>query len=150
MNKRLALLLFLLLVLGGGLGIGGFARPDAWFAQLHQPSFNPPGWLFAPVWTALYILIAIAGWRVWRQRAGGWPARLWWGQLGLNFLWPIAFFKAHQITLSVIIILALLAAIIGFITTAWRQNRGAAWLFTPYAAWVGFASVLNIAILALN
>ena len=55
---------FLLLVVGGGLLIGALTGPDAWFAALRKPSFNPPSWLFAPIWTALYVLIAIAGWRV--------------------------------------------------------------------------------------
>ena len=75
---------------------------------------------------------------------------LWWTQLVLNFLWSPVFFGAHQIGLALAVILLLLAAILAFIATAWRQNRVAAWLFVPYAAWVAFASVLNGSIFALN
>ena len=76
--------------------------------------------------------------------------KLWWTQLVLNFLWSPVFFGAHQIGLALVVILLLLAAILAFIATAWRQNRVAAWLFAPYAAWVAFASVLNGSIFTLN
>ncbi len=145
-----ALILFLILVVGGGLTIGFLTAPGAWYAGLTKPSFNPPNWLFAPVWTALYVLIGIAGWRTFERDRGGWPMRLWWAQLALNFLWSPAFFAAHQIALALGIILLLLAAILAFIGASWRQDWVAAWLFVPYAAWVAFASALNAAILALN
>jgi hypothetical protein len=74
-----ALPLFLALVVGGGLAIGYFTAPGEWYAQLEKPGFNPPGWVFGPVWTVLYVLIAIAGWRVWRRDSAGRPMRLWWG-----------------------------------------------------------------------
>jgi tryptophan-rich sensory protein len=144
------LILFLVLVLGGGLAIGFLTAPGAWYAGLAKPSFNPPNWLFAPVWTALYVLIAIAGWRIFERDRSGWPMRLWWTQLALNFLWSPVFFAAHRIALALLVILLLLAAILAFIAMSWRQDRVAASLFVPYAAWVGFASVLNAAILALN
>ena len=73
-----------------------------------------------------------------------------WAQLALNFLWSPVFFAAHRIGLALAIVLLMLAAILPFIVMAWRQDRVAAWLFAPYAAWVGFASVLNGAIFALN
>ncbi|OPH82917.1 TspO/MBR family protein [Nitrobacter vulgaris] len=150
MNRALRLILFLVLVVGGGLVIGFLTMPGAWYAGLAKPSFNPPNWLFAPVWTVLYILIAIAGWRVWHADACGWPMRLWWGQLALNFIWSPVFFAAHQIGIALVIILLLLAAIFAFIATAWRLDRVAAWLFVPYAAWVAFASLLNASLFALN
>lgn len=145
-----ALILFLILVVGGGLTIGFLTAPSAWYAGLAKPSFNPPNWLFAPVWTALYVLIAIAGWRTFERDRSGWSLKVWWAQLALNFLWSPVFFTAHQIGVALGIILLLLAAILAFIGASWRQDRVAAWLFVPYAAWVGFASVLNAAILALN
>ena len=149
-NHRLALILFLLLVAGGGLAIGYLTAPGEWYASLARPSFNPPNWLFAPVWTVLYVLIAVAGWRVWSRDPGGWPMRLWWAQLALNFLWSPVFFAAHQIGLALLVVLLLLAAILAFIAASWRQDRLAGWLFAPYAVWVAFASVLNGAIFALN
>lgn len=150
MNQRLALLLFVVLVLGGGLAIGWLTPPDAWYAQLTKPAFNPPGWVFGPVWSVLYVLIAVAGWRVWRRERSSAAMWLWWTQLALNFLWSPTFFAAHRIGLAFAVILLLLAAILAFIATAWRQDRVAAWLFTPYAAWVAFAALLNGSILALN
>jgi translocator protein len=150
MNRYVSLILFLVLVLGGGLALGGLTVPGGWYAGLVKPSFNPPAWLFGPVWTVLYILIAVAGWRVWQRDRGGLPMKLWWAQLGLNFLWTPVFFAAHQLGLALVVILLMLAAILGFIATAWRLDRVAAWLFVPYAAWVAFASVLNGSIWALN
>ena len=101
MNRFVSLILFLILVLGGGLVLGGLTVPGVWYAGLNKPSLNPPTWLFGPVWTVLYVLIAVAGWRVWeRDRTGG-PMRLWWAQLTLNFLDPV-FFAAHQIGLALV------------------------------------------------
>jgi len=150
MKHVLSLVLFLLLVLGGGLVIGFLTAPSDWYAQLAKPSFNPPGWVFGPAWTALYILIAIAGWRVWNRDRAGWPMKLWWAQLALNFLWTPIFFSAHQIGLALAVILVLLVAILSFIVTSWRRDRAASWMFVPYAAWVAFASTLNGSIFVLN
>ncbi len=150
MNRYTSLILFLVLVLGGGLVLGRLTVPGGWYAGLVKPSFNPPAWLFAPVWTVLYVLIAVAGWRVWQREHTGWPMRLWWVQLALNFLWTPVFFAANEIGLAFVVILLMLAAILCFIATAWRKDRVAAWLFVPYAAWVAFASVLNGSIWILN
>ncbi|MFZ1963606.1 MAG: TspO/MBR family protein [Roseiarcus sp.] len=149
--KRLGpLILFLVLVTGGGLAIGFLTAPGEWYAGLAKPPFNPPNWLFGPVWTLLYLLIAVAGWRAFESDRGGWPMKLWWAQLALNFLWSPVFFAAHRIGLALAVILLLLGAILAFIVMSWRQDRVAAWLFAPYAAWVGFASVLNASILVLK
>jgi tryptophan-rich sensory protein len=150
MNRWLSLLGFLVLVIGGGLAIGYHSAPGEWYAGLAKPSFNPPGWIFGPVWTVLYVLIAVAGWRTFERDRGGWPMRLWWAQLALNFLWSPAFFTAHRIGLALAIVLLMLATILAFIVASWQQDRLAAWLFVPYSAWVAFASVLNGAIFALN
>ena len=149
-RHRLALILFVALVVGGGLAIGYVTAPGEWYAGLVKPSFNPPNWVFAPVWTVLYVLIAVAGWRVWWQDAGSGAMMLWWLQLGLNFLWSPVFFAAHKVGLALLVILLLLVVIVGFIAVAWRQERIAAWLLVPYAAWVAFATALNGAIFALN
>jgi tryptophan-rich sensory protein len=150
MNRWLLLLGFLVLVIGGGLAIGYVTAPGEWYADLAKPSFNPPGWIFGPVWTVLYVLIAVAGWRTFERDRRGWPMRLWWAQLALNFLWSPVFFAAHRIDFALVIILLLLTAILAFTASSWRQDSVAALLFAPYAAWVGFASVLNAAIFALN
>lgn len=145
-----SLILFLALVVGGGLAIGSMTAPADWYAGLAKPAFNPPGWLFGPVWTMLYVLIAVAGWRIWQRERSGAPMKLWWGQLALNFLWTPVFFGAHQIGLAFAIILLLLVVILAFMATAWPHDRVATWLFVPYAFWVGFASLLNGSIWTLN
>jgi benzodiazapine receptor len=150
MSRYVSLILFLVLVVGGGLALGGLTVPGGWYAGLAKPAFNPPAWLFAPVWTVLYILIAIAGWRVWQRDRPGWLMKLWWAQMALNFLWTPVYFGAHQIGLAFVVILLMLAAILAFIVTAWRQDHVAAWLFVPYAAWVAFASALTVSIWMLN
>ena len=126
------------------------APPGRRHAGLNKPAFNPPPWLFGPVWTVLYVLIAIAGWRIWHSERNGQAMQMWGAQLALNFLWSPIFFGAHQIGLALIIIMMLLAMTLGFIATAWRLDRAAACLFVPYAAWVGFASLLNGAIWMMN
>jgi tryptophan-rich sensory protein len=143
MNRSTSLILFVVLVLGVGLALGWLAAPGGWYAGLAKPAFNPPAWLFGPVWTVLYVLVGFAGWLVWQRDRGGWPMKLWWGQMALNFLWTPVFFGAHQIGLALLVILLLLIVILAFIATAWREDGVAAWLFVPYAAWVTFASVLN-------
>jgi tryptophan-rich sensory protein len=150
MNRWLSLIGFLVLVIGGGLAIGYVTALGEWYAGLAKPSFNPPSWIFGPVWTVLYVLIAVAGWRTFERDRRGWPMKVWWAQLALNFLWTPVFFAAHQVGLALVVILLMLAAILAFIAMSWRQDRVAAWLFVPYAAWVAFASVLNGAIFALN
>ncbi|HLW26851.1 MAG TPA: TspO/MBR family protein [Kiloniellales bacterium] len=152
-----SLLLFLVLVVGGGLVIGTLTAPDAWYRALNKPTFNPPGWVFGPVWTVLYVLIAVAGWRLWRRnrigsglKDGSLSMRLWWLQLALNFGWSPLFFSAHLLGLAFLVVALLLLAIIAFIVTTWRQDRIASFLFMPYAAWVAFATALNGAIWLLN
>jgi tryptophan-rich sensory protein len=149
-SKKSSLALFIILVVGVGLLIGLVTVPGEWYAGLAKPSFNPPGWIFAPVWTALYVLIAIAGWRTWQRNLHGSSMKLWGVQMALNFLWSPVFFAAHQITTAFIVIIAMLATILMFIASAWRADRAAALLFMPYAAWVAFAAVLNGSIVWLN
>ncbi|MCB1343514.1 MAG: tryptophan-rich sensory protein [Pseudooceanicola sp.] len=144
------LALFLAITVGGGIAIGILTPPGPWYAGLEKPFFNPPGWLFAPVWTVLYICIAIAGWRILRLAPRSRAMRLWVLQLVLNFLWSPIVFGLHRLDLGLVVILALLAGILAFIARARGIDRPSAWLFTPYAAWVAFASLLNAALFLLN
>ena len=148
--KTPPLALFIVLVFGVGLLIGLLTVPGEWYAALAKPSFNPPGWIFGPVWTVLYALIAIAGWRTWQRKPSGSAMKLWGVQMVLNFLWSPVFFAAHQITTAFIIIIAMLVAILMFIVSSWQTDRVAALLFMPYAAWVAFATLLNGSIAWLN
>lgn len=149
-RDRIALAIFVVAVMATGSVIGMNFPPDVWFAALNKPSFNPPGWLFAPVWTVLYLLIAIAGWRVFFRASDRPLGRLWIAQMILNFAWSPLFFGAHSPALALAVILLLLATIILFIVRARRLERTAAWLFVPYALWVGFATALNATFVSLN
>lgn len=129
---------------------GGQFRPGAWYAALAKPAWTPPGWLFPPVWTALYVMIAVAGWLIWRAPAGGAAPAFWIAGLILNATWSWLFFGRHDIGLALADILLLWLTIAGFIVSAWPVDRRASLLFLPYLAWVGFASALNFAIWSLN
>lgn len=150
MSNRIALVMFIALVLGGGTVIGLATAPGPWFEALNKPAFNPPNWIFAPVWSTLYVLIAIAGWRVWRLEHAGPLMKIWVAQLVLNFLWSPVFFAMHRIGLALIVIICLLLVIAAFVSMAWNRDRVAAWLFVPYLAWVAFATLLNAALFVLN
>lgn len=150
MKGWISLIVFIVLVVGGGTGIGLFTTPGEWYASLQKPPFNPPGWVFGPVWTTLYVMIAIAGWRVWRIERDGTLMVTWFLQLALNFLWSPIFFAAQNPLLALAVIIAMLGAIITFVVLAWNRDRPAALLFLPYLAWVSFATVLNASIVWLN
>ncbi|MEM9107546.1 MAG: TspO/MBR family protein [Pseudomonadota bacterium] len=143
-------LAFLLLMIGGGFAIGMISAPGEWYASLDKPFFNPPNWVFGPVWTLLYVLIAMAGWRTWESGRSSIRMALWWGQLFLNFLWSPVFFALQQPWIAMIIVLLMLATIILFVLRSWAVDRVSALLFLPYAAWVGFASVLKLFLAILN
>jgi tryptophan-rich sensory protein len=131
--------------------IGGLFEPGPWYEQLRRPAWNPPNWVFAPVWTALYLAIAIAGWRAWRvSRRVDAALGLWSLQLVLNALWSWLFFGMHRPGTALLDLLALLAAILAFIVAVRTRDAIAAWLFVPYAVWVTFAGALNFAIWQLN
>ncbi len=137
-------------VVVAGLLLGYANTPGGWYAALNKPAFNPPNYLFGPVWLALYVCIGVAGARTWLRDPRSPAMAAWFGQMALNFLWSPAFFGMHRIGLALGIIVAMLAAIAAFIVVQWRTDRLAALLFLPYAAWVGFATVLNWSIYRLN
>lgn len=141
---------FLILVMGGGILIGTLTAPGAWYAELNKPAFNPPNWIFAPVWTTLYVLIAMAGWRQYEAHDHGSSLGLWWTQLILNFLWSPAFFVLQKPWLALVVIGALSTVIVMFIRGTWHRDRLSALAFVPYLAWVSFATILNLSIAVLN
>ncbi|HEX9182180.1 MAG TPA: TspO/MBR family protein [Burkholderiales bacterium] len=136
--------------------LGGWATSASvgtWYQTLAKPAFNPPDWIFAPVWSALYLMIAIAGWRAWRRGAGR-ELRLgmtiYAVQLALNLSWSFVFFGARLIGPALAVIVTLLAAILANAALFWRLDRAAGALLVPYAAWVSFATLLNAALWRLN
>ncbi|MDE1937833.1 MAG: tryptophan-rich sensory protein [Alphaproteobacteria bacterium] len=155
MSRKAFELLILFALLAGTLAVGFVASQvtvpniPGWYAGLHKPGFNPPNWLFAPVWTSLYVLMAVAAWRVWRK-AGLRPLALYALQLALNGAWSFIFFGAHTIGFALIEIVLLLAAVLATLGDFWGKDRLAGLFFVPYAGWVLFAGVLNAAIWRLN
>ncbi|MFA5914229.1 MAG: TspO/MBR family protein [Burkholderiales bacterium] len=154
-RDSLGFIAFLVLCLAVA-ALGGAATASSvgnWYPTLAKPAFNPPNWIFAPVWTALYFMMAVAGWRVWRRdglRRARWALTLFALQLALNLAWSILFFGMHSIGAALIEIVVLLLAILATALAFWRRDRAAGMLFVPYAAWVAFAAVLNAAIWRLN
>ena len=126
---------------------------DTWYQALAKPSFNPPNWVFAPVWTTLYFLMDVSSWRIWRRRATQatrGALALFGLQLFLNFAWSVLFFGFQRIDLALIDIVILFVAIVANMILFWRIERLATLLLVPYAAWVVFAIVLNVSIWLLN
>jgi tryptophan-rich sensory protein len=154
LQSAAALAFFLALTLAVG-WIGSVVTLPAipgWYAQLAKPSFTPPNQVFAPVWTTLYVMMAIAAWLVWKSVH---PDRFralaaWAVQLALNSAWSLLFFGLNRIGLALIDIAVLLLAIVVTIRLSARVAPLAAWLLVPYLAWVGYATALNIAIWRLN
>lgn len=151
----MALVVFVALCLAVA-AVGGAVTATSvgtWYAALAKPSFNPPDWLFGPVWTTLYLMMAVAAWRVWRAR-GRVDARaalgLWALQLALNLVWSFVFFGARMIGAALVEIVVLLVAILATLALFWRIDRVAGALLVPYAAWVGFATLLTAALWRLN
>lgn len=128
-------------------------RTRLWYSRLEKPSYNPPDYVFPIVWSTLYSLMAISGWRVWqgedspeRSRA----LRLWAAQLASNAEWTKLFFGEHRPVRALADVVALESMIVRYIATARKVDTGAALCFVPYAAWVGFAAVLNADIARRN
>ncbi len=125
--------------------------PGPWYEALAKPEWTPPNWLFGPVWTILYVMIAVAGALVWRAGAPLVLRVLWAAQLVLNGIWTPLMFGAHAIGAALIDITLLWLAIAGFVALGWRAGeRLAAILLLPYLAWVSYAAALNAAIWRLN
>lgn len=129
---------------------GALFQPGAWYATLVKPVFTPPGWVFGPVWTVMYILIAIAGWLVWRAEGIGLLLVLWTVQLVLNMAWSWIMFERHEIGWALVDIVLLWLVIAAFIALAWSTRPVPAVLFGVYLAWVSFAALLNFRIWQLN
>jgi tryptophan-rich sensory protein len=133
--------------------VGSRFPVDDWYAELSKPAWNPPNWLFGPVWGVLYLLMAIAAWLVWRKSGfagAAIPLGVFVLQLGLNAAWSWIFFGRHELGLALIEILVLWGAILGTIVGFWRLNPISGILLVPYLLWVTFASVLNFALWRLN
>jgi tryptophan-rich sensory protein len=148
-------LLMLLLFLAGTMGVGAImgqltqAEIDGWYRTLRAPPGTPPDWVFPVVWTPLYAMMAVAGWRIWLRRgfAGlGW----WFAQLALNASWTPSFFTMRSPWLGLFVLVPFWLAILGTIRDFRRSDRVAAGLLMPYLAWVTYAAWLNLGFAWLN
>lgn len=135
--------------------IGGIATSRSvgtWYAALNKPLWNPPGWLFGPVWSVLYTMMGVAAWIVWRTDHPVKPLAigLFVAQLALNALWSWLFFGWRMPGFAFLEIAILWVVILATAVSFWRISPVAGWLLVPYLAWVGFASVLNFTIWRMN
>ena len=140
----------------GAAGLGAAAttpRIPNWYAELAKPDWTPPAWVFGPVWTTLYLAMAVAVWLVWRARPTATirlPLALFGVQLVLNSLWSVLFFGMQRPDLALVDIGALWAAIGATLLSFWPYSNAASLLLAPYLAWVSYAAVLNFSIWQLN
>ena len=146
----------LLLVFGTGAIGSAVTLPQipGWYAGLAKPWFNPPNWVFGPAWTTLYLLLAVATWRI-LQKPAGTPGRAsalaaFGANLVLNALWSIVFFGLQTPALALVVVVALELSVLAVIVTYRRVDPLAGWLNGPYALWVAYATALNVAIVWLN
>jgi benzodiazapine receptor len=143
---------FVLLCFGVSI-LGGMAAAPAlagWYADLAKPTWTPPGWVFGPVWTLLYAMMAVAGWLVWREGRSRRATLLFLLQLALNAAWPWLFFSLRRPDWAFAAVVVLAVAILAAIVASLRVSRGAALLLVPYLGWVVFAAALNLAIWQMN
>ena len=150
-----AVLFVLICLLAGGIGtVFTIQSIPTWYATLIKPAFNPPNWIFGPVWTTLYILMGIAAYLVYKEGAGKKEAKeaiaVFGIQLVLNVLWSLVFFGLHSPFAGLVCIIALWLAIALTIKKFHKISKTAGLLLVPYILWVSFASILNLSIWMLN
>ncbi len=141
------------ITLAAGMISGAVNRPDAWYATLVKPMWTPPGWVFAPVWIVLYVLMGVALWLIWERRSARLSSAaitVFMMQLIFNVVWSWFFFGLHSPALAFADICLLWAAILATILLFARIYRPAVLLLVPYFLWVSFAAVLNFSIWRLN
>ena len=142
------------LLVGGISGYFTVTGVESWYQTIQKPSWNPPNWIFGPVWTTLYVMMGIALWLVWKEDTSRElkiiAVILFSAQLLLNFLWSFIFFKLEQPGWDFAEIIVLWGAILATIFAFGQVNKVAAWLLVPYISWVSFAALLNYTIWRLN
>ena len=155
LKQGLGLVLFVLLCFAAA-GIGSFFTAPSiadWYAGLRKPGWTPPSWIFGPVWTLLYMSMAVAAWLVWRRvglSGAGVPLAIFGIQLALNTAWSVIFFGQHSIGLALVDIVLLWLAILATIIAFLPVSSLAGWLLVPYLLWVTFAAALNLSIWSMN
>jgi len=151
-NKYLSLFLILAITFIAS-GIGGFVTTtfkEPWYSEIILPSFNPPSWVFAPVWTLLYILMSIAIWRVWINYFDQKILNIYFVHLFFNGTWSVVFFGFHQIKLALLNLIIILFFVVILMKTYFKKNKLSLYLMLPYFFWSFYALILNFSIVLLN
>ena len=156
MNNAVKLIISIAISVTAGAIAGFFTSTSvaSWFQTINKPTWNPPNWVFGPVWTTLYILMGVAFFLVWKSDTSNWLKKtaivLYAVQLALNFLWSFIFFYLQQPGWALVEIIAMWVAILLTIFAFANVSKTAAWLLVPYICWVSFATILNYSIWKLN
>ena len=152
MVVRLIISIGICLAVGAIAGVFTSQSIPTWYASLAKPGFNPPNWLFGPVWTLLYILMGVSLYLVWQQARSmaSLAIIVFIAQLALNFAWSFIFFKLQSPVGALVDIISLWLFIVVAIILFYPLSKTASWLLVPYLAWVSFATALNAAIVRLN
>ena len=151
-NKYLSLF-FILLVTFIASAIGGFTTTsfkEPWYSEIILPSYNPPSWVFGPVWTILYIMMSIAIWKIWINTYDLKLLKLYFMHLFFNSTWSIIFFGFHQIGLALINLVIILIFIVLLMSKYFIRDKISFYLMTPYFLWSSYALMLNSSIFILN
>ena len=151
-NKYLSLAVIFLVTFIAPL-IGSYATAtfkEPWYSEIILPSFNPPSWVFAPVWTTLYLMMTIAIWKIWKNSFDTKILKIYFIHLFFNSTWSVIFFGFHLIGLALINLIIILLFIIVLMKEYFSRDRISFYLMTPYFAWSSYALILNISIFFLN
>ena len=153
MNNKYISLALILLVTFVASGIGGFVTSsfkEPWYSQIILPTFNPPSWVFGPVWTLLYIFMSVAAWIAWKKISDKKILRIYFVHLFFNSIWSVIFFGFHQIFIALIDLGIILIFIFWLMKIYYKINKISFLLMTPYLLWSLYALILNTAIFYLN
>jgi translocator protein len=151
-NKYLSLAIIILITFSASF-IGGYVTTsfkEPWYSEITLPSFNPPSWVFAPVWTALYIMMSLAIWRVWIKLSDKKILAIYFYHLFFNATWSVIFFGFHLIELALFNLIIILFYIIKLMQIYFKKERFSFYLMVPYLLWSSYAFVLNFTIAILN
>ena len=151
-NKYLSLAIIILITFSASF-IGGYVTTsfkEPWYSEIILPSFNPPSWVFAPVWTALYIMMSLAIWRVWIKLSDKKILAIYFYHLFFNAMWSVIFFGFHLIELALFNLIIILFFIIKLMQIYFKKERFSFYLMVPYLLWSSYAFILNLTIAILN
>ena len=151
-NKYLSLVIILLVTFIAPM-IGSYATAtfkEPWYSEIILPSFNPPSWVFAPVWTTLYLMMSIAIWKIWKNSFNTRILKIYFIHLFFNSIWSIVFFGFHLIGLALVNLIIILLFIIFLMKEYLMRDKLSFYLMIPYLAWSSYALILNISIFLLN